>query len=88
MKIIPHNNHVLCKCITNNKKTLASGFVYETNDVMLYEVISISNNIKDDTLNLAIGDIVRTNSVGTCINSDDGEYYLFNIENIAGKVIQ
>ena len=86
--IIPQNNYVVCKCITNNKKTLASGFVYETNDVPLYEVVEISKNFKHSTIQLNIGDVIRTNSSGTTANLNNIEYILFEADNIVGKVIE
>ena len=85
-QIIPQNNSVLCKCITEKTKTTESGFVYESNDIPLYEVISISQNAKND-LGLIEGDIIRTNSTGTPVTLDDVDYLLFKIENIVGKVI-
>lgn len=87
MKIVPQNNYVLCKCITENKKTLASGFIYETNDVSLYEIIDISKNFKNTALQLNIGDIIRTNSSGTKVKNDDGEFVLFECDSIVGKII-
>lgn len=88
MKIVPQNNIVLCKCITNNKKTLPSGFVYETNDIDLYEVVAISNNIDDSHIALSIGDVIRVNSTGTLLVDDNkNEFYMFSIDNIIGKII-
>lgn len=86
-KIIPQNNYVVCKCITNNKKTLASGFVYETNDIPLYEVIEISKNFDRSIVDINIGDVIRTNSSGTSANLDNNEYILFEANTIMGKVI-
>ena len=86
-KIIPQNNYVVCKCVTNNKKTLASGFVYETNDIPLYEVIEISKNFDRSIVDINIGDIIRTNSSGTSANLDNNEYILFEANTIMGKVI-
>jgi co-chaperonin GroES (HSP10) len=88
MKIIPQNNQVLCKCITNNKKSLASGFTYETNDVLLYEVIKISENYPKTSIQLNVGDIIRTNSTGTKTTINNIDYILFADENIVGKVIE
>ena len=85
-KIIPQNDSVLCICTTDKTKTTESGFVYESNDVPLYEVISISNNIKND-LDLIEGDVIRVNSTGTPITLDNVDYILFNIKNVIGKVI-
>ena len=85
-QIIPQNNSVLCKCITEKTKTTESGFVYESNDIPLYEVISISKNVKND-IGLVEGDLVRVNSTGTLITLDEVDYILFKIENIVGKVI-
>jgi co-chaperonin GroES (HSP10) len=87
MKLVPQNDYALCKCITENKKTLSSGFVYETNDVKLYEIIDISHNFPKSDLNLKIGDIIRTNSTGTAIKLDNIDYIVFKHDSIVGKVI-
>ena len=87
LTIIPQNNYVLCKCITDNKKMLSSGFVYETNDIPLYEVIEISKNFDRSIVDINIGDIIRTNSSGTSANLDNNEYILFEANTIMGKVI-
>ena len=88
LTIIPQNNYVLCKCITDNKKMLSSGFVYETNDVPLYEIIKISENFKHSTIDVNIGDVIRTDSSGTVTKLDNNEYVLFDAEHIVGKVVE
>ena len=85
-QIIPQNDLVLCICITNNKKTTESGFIYESNDISLYEIVKISKNAKND-IDLNEGDIIRVNSTGTSITLDGVDYLMFKMENIVGKVI-
>ena len=85
-KIIPQNNSVLCICVTDNKKITESGFIYESNDIPLYKIISISKNAKND-IGLVENDIVRVNSTGTSITLDGVDYLMFKMENIIGKVI-
>ena len=84
--IVPQNDSVLCICMTEKTKTTEFGFVYESNDVPLYKVVSISKNAKDNNLSLEEGDIVRTNSTGTPITLDGVDYTIFKIENIMGKI--
>ena len=84
--IKPQNNMVLCKCITPKTKTTESGFVYESNDIPLYEVISVSDSMKDDALHLEPGDVVRTCATGTLATVDEVDYVLFDIDSIMGKV--
>lgn len=86
MKIIPQTNNVLCTLETKKEKITSSGFVYKSNDVLLYKVISIGPRFKND-INLSIGDFICTNSSGTLAKVDDREYYLFNEENITAKVV-
>ena len=86
MKLVPQNKNVMCRCISSNEKTTESGFVYTSNDVPLYEVVSIAEKVKDDIC-LNVGDIIRTSSTGTKVEVDGVEYYMFSSENIAGKVI-
>ena len=86
MKLIPQNKNVVCKCISSNETTTKSGLVYKSNDVPLYEVVSIADKAKDD-IDIKAGDIIRTNSTGTKVEVDNVEYVMFNSENIVGKVI-
>ena len=46
MKLVPQNKNVVCRCISSNEKTTESGFVYTSNDVPLYEVVSIAKKAK------------------------------------------
>lgn len=86
MKIIPQSDCVLCTLETQTEKTTPSGFIYKSNDVPLYKVVSFGPKFKN-SLNLASGDIIRTNSTGTLAKTEDFEYYLFSEENIIAKVI-
>ncbi len=86
MKLIPQNNNVVCKCISSDEKTTESGLVYKSNDVLLYEVASVADKVKND-IDIQVGDVIRTNSTGTKVEVDGEKYYIFNSENIVGKVI-
>lgn len=86
MKLIPHNKNVICKCISSSEKTTESGFVYKSNDVPLYEVVSLDPNAKDD-IDVNVGDVIRTNSSGTKAEVDGMTYYIFNSKNILAKVV-
>lgn len=87
MKLIPQNKNVICKCISLDEKTTESGFTYKSNDIALYEVISFADAIKKD-VDIEVGDIITTNSTGTKVEVDGVEYYIFNSENIIGKIIK
>ena len=87
MKLIPQNKNIVCKCISSDEKTTESGFTYKSNDVKFYEVVSISNVLRDDLLNIKAGDKIVVNSTGTKVEIDGEEYYMFNVENIMGKLI-
>ena len=84
-EFVPHNNHVVCKCITSNEKTTASGFVYKSNDLPLYKIVKMADDIKDSPFN--VGDVVVSVSTGTKFEKDGVEYVLFNVDNIAAKTI-
>lgn len=85
MTIVPQNDCVLCKLATAKTKTTESGLVYESNDMKLYEIVSIGRNVHDSHLNLKPGDLIAVNSTGTLAKLDDVEYYIFKLENIAAK---
>ena len=57
------------------------------NDVKLYEVVSVSNVLRDDLFDIKAGDKIVVNSTGTKVEVDGEEYYMFNVENIMGKLI-
>ena len=88
MKLIPQNKNLVCKCISSDEKTTESGFTYKSNDTKIYEVISVSNAIKSDELcNVRVGDLIVVNSTGTKVEVNGEEYYMFNAENVMGKII-
>ena len=84
MKIILHNNNILCKTIAQEEKKTESGFVYHVPSVNLYEVVSIPVNYEGI---VKIGDIVTVNSTGTLVEVDGVDYLLFKDENITAKII-
>jgi len=49
-----------------------------------YRILSISESLDDSRY--SVGDVIICNSTGTKFILEDKEMYLFNIENIAGKV--
>ena len=85
MKLIPQNDNVLCVSLSSNEKTTSTGFIYKSNDVVLYKVVDVGPNVKMD---IKSDDVIVVNSTGTKTIVDDVEYYLFREENIAGKVLQ
>ena len=88
MKLIPQNKNLVCKCMSSDEKTTESGFMYRSNDVKLYEVVSIANTLRSDELfNVKVGDLIVVNSTGTKIELNGEEYYMFNAENVMGKII-
>ena len=88
MKLIPQNKNLVCKCISSNEKTTESGFTYKSNDIKLYEVVSVSNALRsDDLFSIRAGDQIIVNSTGTKVELNGEEYYMFNAENVMGKII-
>lgn len=88
MKLIPQNKNLMCKCISSDEKTTESGFTYKSNDMKIYEVISVSNSLaNEDNFDIKTGDKIIVNSTGTKVEVDGEEYYMFNVENIMGKII-
>lgn len=84
MKAIPQNNYVLCKQINETKHQTIGTIIYEKEEVPIYEIIDISRNL--DNLRFNIGDYIICNSTGTKVNLKNSTQYLFNIENIVGKI--
>ena len=82
MKLIPHNDNVLCKPLAQEEKKLESGFVYKADEVKLYEVVSTPVDYKGM---FKAGDIVIASSTGTKAEVDGVEYVLFKDESIAAK---
>ena len=85
MKAVPHYNAVLCKQLnissTEDKK---DGIVFQREDLPLYEVISIGENVKK--IDLEIGDTIIINSQPTKFNLDGTMFFLIHDDHIAGKV--
>lgn len=86
MKIaIPQNDIVLCKLKSGPEKTTKSGFIYVSNEVPTYEVVSVGPTVSK-SVSLIDGDIIRTNSKGSIVHIEDDDYYMFKAENVVGKV--
>ena len=84
MKLVPQNSYVLCQMLTKSKQQVNEGIVYDKEQLATYKIID-ARNIPDD-FRLLVGDEVICNSTGTKVILDKSEYYLFNIENIIGKI--
>ena len=84
MKAIPQNNYVLCRQTNETKHQTTGTIVYEKEELPVYEIIDISRNLDD--LRFNVGDCIICNSTGTKLNLKDNVQYLFNIENIVGKI--
>jgi len=84
MKIILHNNNILCKLIAREEKKTESGFVYHVPEVNLYEVVSTPVNYEGM---VKTGDIVTVNSTGTLVEVNGVDYLLFKDENITAKIM-
>ena len=87
MKLQPQNKYVLCKQLEKDKVQVNEGIVYDKEQLPIYEVVGVQC-IQDslDDFRLSVGDKVICNSTGTKAILEDSEYYLFNIENIIGKI--
>ena len=78
----------MCKCISLAEKTTESGFIYKSNDIKLYEVVSLSKSLENEAgFDIKIGDRILVNSTGTKVEVNGEEYYMFNAENVMGKII-
>ena len=87
MKLIPQNKNIVCKCISSDEKTTESGFTYKSNDVKLYEVVSVSKSLENEAgFDIKIGDRILVNSTGTKVEVNGEEYYMFNVKNVMGKI--
>lgn len=87
--IIPQNDSVLCKCISEKEKTIkGTSFKYESNDLLEYKVIAIGPKASESVIDLHEGDVIISNSTGTLIKCNDESYYAFKLENIVAKISQ
>lgn len=83
MIVKPQNDNVLCTLVSSNEKQTSTGFVYKSNDILVYRVEAIGPKVG---MQLAIGDNIVANSTGTKVVVDNKDYYFFKEENIAGKI--
>ena len=80
MKLVPHNKYVVCKQLTSDKTEVKGAFSYIKEDMPTYQILKSS--IED----FKEGDVIICNATGTKVRVDDEYQWLFNSENIAGKV--
>lgn len=87
MRILPQNNYVLCIQVEKSKAKSDKGILYEKQLVPIYEIVDMKYSYEFlDDFRLSIGDKVICNSTGTKVILEQTEYYLFNIENMIGKI--
>ena len=93
MKIVPMNNNILCKQLVGSKSETAYDYqhskLYVTVDSLpIYEVIdlNISSN-KKHNISLKKGDKIIVNSTGTAVTVENQTFMLFNIDNVAAKIL-
>ena len=85
MTAVPLQNYVLCEQISGFKEESEDkGVLVKKETMKEYRILSISESLDDSRY--LVGDVIICNSTGTRFILEDKEMYLFNIENIAGKV--
>ena len=85
MTAVPLQNYVLCEQISGFDKDIEDkGVLVKTETMKEYRILSISKSLDDSRY--TVGDVIICNSTGTKFLLEDKELFLFNIENIAGKV--
>ena len=85
MTAIPMQNYVLCEQISGfDVETEDKGVFVKKETMKEYRILSISKSLDDSRY--TVGDVIICNSTGTKFVLEDKELFLFNIENIAGKV--
>lgn len=85
MNIIPTNEYVLCEQLNKEKyQENLNGFIYEKEDIVLYKILKISQQLQGK--DLLEGDIIISNAIPTKIRIDETLYFLLNINNIAAKI--
>lgn len=85
MTAVPMNNYVLCEQVSGFEDVVQDKGIYvKKEDLKTYCILSISKNLDDSRF--TVGDVIVCNSTGTKFDLEDKEMYLFNIDNIAGKV--
>lgn len=85
MTAVPLQNYVLCEQISGfDVETEDKGVLVKKETMKEYRILSISKSLDD--FRYTVGDVIICNSTGTRFILEDKELFLFNIENIAGKV--
>ena len=85
MIALPLQNYVLCEQISGFDKDIQDkGVLVKAETMKEYRILSISDTLDDSRY--TVGDMIICNSTGTKFVLEDKEMFLFNIENIVGKV--
>lgn len=84
MKLVAQNNYVVCQQLNKAKQEVNESIIYNKEFLATYKILSIGNNL--DSFRLSVGDVIICNSTGTKVILDDLEFYIFNNENIIGKI--
>ena len=94
MKIVPMNNHILCKEVVKAKSEQSFDYqhsrLYVTLDNLpIYEVLDLKiNSDKKKCISLKPGDKIIINSTGTTVTDENGQSFaLVNVDNVMAKVL-
>ena len=85
--IVAQNDNVICIVESSSKKIHDSGFIYESDEIPTYRVVSIGPRVSSNSLDIKVGDVVTVNSTGTLIEDGSMKLYAFNIANVVSKLI-
>ena len=85
MTVIPQNNYVLCEQLVKDNEQVNEHIIYNKTQVPVYKIVDVSKSLDD--FRFTVGDKIICNSTGTKVVLDNSVHYLFNIENIIGKIV-
>lgn len=93
MKIVPMNNHILCKQLVGSKSETSYDYQHSklfvtVDSLPIYEVIDLKiNSDKKHNVSLKKGDKIIVNSTGTAVTAENQTFMLFNVDNVAAKIL-
>lgn len=86
LRLNAKNGYFVCRKLkTSSGQAPDSKFLYTEETMPEYEVLDVAPDVPDD-IQIIPGDKIIVNSTGTKVSLNESEIYLFNYENVVGKI--